>query len=369
MTTSGDRFYVHEQDKGCLYIVLFLLIVPPIAAMWKVGSGAKLESFSGPTMGTRYSVSIVFPDLEVKADKLQKAVDDLLTEINRQMSTYDPDSELSRFNQYEGVDWFDVSPETAKVVRYALQVAEDSGGAFDPTVGPAVNLWGFGPDGRRRKPPNDEAIEAALARIGYHHVEARLDPPALRKSNPNVYLDLSAVAKGYAVDAVTELLAEQGIESSMVEIGGEVRTQGEKPGDIPWKIGIEQPDESGRAIREVLELEDAALATSGDYRNYFEQDGVRYSHTIDPTTGRPVQHQVATVSVVADTCMEADALATALLVMGEEKGYDWCVEHDVAAMFLIRKANDQIGQQATSAFVERVGLNAKAAEVQSNTGK
>ena len=321
-----------------------------------------IVSLDGPTMGTRFSVKYLAVFAEPKPQDIEPRIIERLVEINRLMSTYDPESELSRFNRYEGDDWFAVSPETAKVVAYALQVAEDSGGAFDPTVGPAVNLWGFGPDGRRTKSPTDEEIAAALARIGYQHVESRLLPPALRKDTPGVYLDLSAVAKGYAVDAVTELLAEQGIESSMVEIGGEVRTQGRKPGDHPWKIGIEQPDDSERSVREVLELEDISLATSGDYRNFFEQAGVRYSHTINPASGRPVQHQVATVSVIADTCMKADALATTLLVMGEEKGYDWCEEHDVAALFLLRGENDQIEERASSTFIQRSKRKEKGAK-------
>ncbi len=361
MTTSGGKPYLSRGFKGCLaaFFGVILLITAADYSVMRMIATHQPKSFSGPTMGTRFSISVVSSGLNIEIRDLERTVEDLLADINRQMSTYDPLSELSRFNKYEGNDWFAVSPETAKVVKYALRVAQDTDGVFDPTVGPAVNLWGFGPDGRRRKPPSDVEIETALARIGYQHVEARLDPPALRKDIPSIYLDLSAVAKGYAVDAVTELLASKGIESSMVEIGGEVRTQGRKAGDVPWKIGIEQPDEAGRSVRKVLDLEDKALATSGDYRNYFEDQGVRYSHTIDPTTGRPVQHLLATVSVVTDTCMEADALATALLVMGEEKGYDWCEDHDVAALFLIRAKDDNIEERASPAFTRLRAENEK----------
>lgn len=323
-----------------------------ICPAYKSASQAELKSFSGPTMGTRYSIRY-FGGPSVA--KLQPQVDALLAQINKDMSTYDPESELSRFNQYERDDWFAVSAETAKVVEYALHVAEDSGGKFDPTVGPAVNLWGFGPEGRRIEPPSEAQVNAALARIGYQHVTVRKSPPALRKAIPDVYLDLSAVAKGYAVDAVSELLVKQGAVSSMIEIGGEVRTRGRKAGEEPWKIGIEQPDEWGRSIRRIVQLEDGALATSGDYRNFFVQDGVRYSHTIDPATGRPVQHHVATVSVVADTCMEADALATTLLVMGADAGYDWGEDRHLSALFLIRHDDDQFEERATSAFARRFG--------------
>lgn len=290
-------------------------------------------------MGTRYNISYVGDGqaINLLQEERQQDVDARLAQINRQMSTYDPESELSRFNQSESTDWFEVSEETAKVVAFALEVAELSDGQFDPTVGPVVNLWGFGPDGRRKEPPTDEQVAAALARVGYESVEARHDPPALKKSRADVYLDLSAVAKGYGVDEVSRVLADQGAEASMVEIGGEVVCRGAKPDGAAWRIGVEKPDERGRTIQTVVELSDAALATSGDYRNFFETDGVRYSHTINPKTGRPVEHQLAEVSVRAENCMKADAYATAILVMGPERGYNWARRHSVAALLIERK--------------------------------
>lgn len=302
--------------------------------------------FSGPTMGTRYNYSLfgcrVSPDV-------QAAVDELLAKINQQMSTYDPRSELSQFNASVSTEWIDVSPDTAKVVTYALKVAKDSNGWFDPTVGPVVNLWGFGPDGRRRSPPTDAEVADALVKIGYDKIEARLDPPALRKHDPAVYLDLSAVAKGYASDAVADLLVEQGFAECMVEIGGEVATRGKKRNGDPWRIGLQQPDAIVGEVESVVSLAGEAVATSGDYRNFFEVDGVRFSHTIDPTTGRPATHRLATVTVRASRCMEADALATTLLVMGPKRGYDWASEQGVAALF-IERHDDAYRQQATPAW-------------------
>jgi thiamine biosynthesis lipoprotein len=214
-----------------------------------------------------------------------------------------------------------------------------------------VNLWGFGPEKKRDDPPTDDEIDAARQRVGYKKIEVRTEPPALRKFATDVYLDLSAVAKGYAVDQVSEALAQAGAHASMVEIGGEVVTRGTKPDGTPWRIGVERPDDTGRMVQLVLELGDRALATSGDYRNYFESQGRRYSHTIDPKTGRPVLHDLAQVSVEAGACMEADAVATALLVLGEQAGYDYCVAHDVAALLMIRRG-EQIIERATPRFLQ-----------------
>jgi len=334
----------------------------PLVAVSLLGCGSvpgekrqELFHFFGATMGTSYSVRLVaeretdLAPFNLKA--VQEKVDRRLSEINSMMSTYDTESELSRFNGYKGEDWFVVSAETARVVEFALRVATDSGGAFDPTVGPAVNLWGFGPDKDRVLPPAEADIAAALARVGYAKLMVRTDPPALRKLQPDLYVDLSAVAKGFAVDEVSALLDELGFADSMVEIGGEVRTRGSKPDNIAWRIGVEKPDSAGRLLQEIFQLNDAAMATSGDYRNFFERDGVRYSHTIDPSTARPVQHQLATVSVLAGNCMRADALATALLVMGDAVGYDWCVERKVAALFLIRHGV-AVEERATPRFEE-----------------
>lgn len=318
----------------------------PPEAIWK---------FSAPTMGTSYSVSVIGGD-QADAERWQILVDERLAEVNRRMSTYDPRSELSRFNASDSTEWFEVSSETASVVASALELASESGGAYDPTVGPLVNLWGFGPGKRRESPPSDAEIAAAKDSIGYGLVETRLDPPALRKSKPAVNLDLSSIAKGHGVDAIANLLSGQGVTSFMVEIGGEVRTRGAKPGGKPWRIGVEKVDESliptggGRRFHRVVELVDRSMATSGDYRNFFEHGGRRYSHTIDPTTGQPVTHDLATVTVVAETCREADGLATVLLVLGPQAGYDWAVERGIAALLVSRGEDDQYLEKTTPAW-------------------
>lgn len=351
MTTSAGKrvpWYIWAPLVVALGVAVFdyFTALPPLIP-------ADLVAFSGPTMGTRYTVSLALdpqsPEEPPDLAKIKLQVNNRLAEINRLMSTYDPNSELSRFNRYDGDDWFSVSPETAQVVSAALEIAARSSGAFDPTVGPVVNLWGFGPQKDLVEPPSDAAIADALENVGYQNVTVQMDPPALKKSLPSVYLDLSGIAKGYASDSVSELLKELGFANSMVEIGGEVRTRGRKKDKRPWRIGIEQPDERSRRVHAAVRLVDAGMATSGDYRNFFEYQGVRYSHTVDPTTGRPVTHNAASASIVAATAMEADALATAVLVMGDERGYDWCREQGLAAMLLVRDG-DEIVERTTPEF-------------------
>ncbi|WP_233216494.1 FAD:protein FMN transferase [Blastopirellula marina] len=310
----------------------FLLL---LAAGCSPAAPAPVE-LTGRTMGTTYSVKVVAPSDRFDAKALQQQIDERLVEINQEMSTYIADSELSRFNQSQAGDWFPVSAELAEVVALAKKISEDSDGAFDVTVGPMVNLWNFGPDHHPEKVPTDAAIAAALANIGDDKLEVRLDPPALKKSVDGLYVDLSAIAKGYGVDKIAELVAAAGVDAYMVEIGGEVRAAGRKPDVSPWRIAIEKPIPGTRAIQQILELSDESLATSGDYRNFFEVDGQTFSHTIDPKTGRPLAHTLASVSVLHDDCAAADALATTLMVLGPDRGYNWAEEHKLAVLLLIR---------------------------------
>lgn len=311
----------------------------------------ELVTFSGATMGTRYSVTIVARD---DVSELQQKVDARLAEINGLMSTYDPKSELSRFNQFQGDDWFAVSVDTAYVVKFALEVAKSTEGAFDPTVGPAVNLWGFGPEGRRQQPPSEQEISAARQRIGYRAVEVREHPPALRKKRPDLYLDLSAVAKGFAVDEVAELLADAHSPSSLVVIGGEIRASGKKPDGSHWRIGIEEPDSNGEALERKVQIEDMAIGTSGDWQNSFSHGGARYSHVINPQTAQPVRHHVAGVTVLSDHAIETDAWATALMVMGDEQGIKWCERNQVAAIFFVRRPDGRVTARASTYLAKRV---------------
>jgi len=327
-----------------------------IAAVLLLGCGCDrtapappVRSLSGLTMGTQYSIKVTGLLAESDLGRLQTEVDRRLEQINDRMSTYLPDSELSRFNRHQDDSWFEVSDETALVVAAALEISRKTDGVFDITVGPLVNLWNFGPDPRPDEIPTEEQIAQARSQVGYQRVEVRTSPPALRKTHPDVYVDLSAIAKGYAVDAVAELLNRRGVKAFMVEIGGEVRTRGAKPDGQPWRIGIEKPVSLTRAVHQVVVLPDCALATSGDYRNYFERDGRRYSHEIDPRTGYPVQHQLTSVSVIADSCMQADGWATALIVAGPEAALRLARENQLDVL-LIQRTEEGYEDRATDGF-------------------
>ncbi|WP_166820614.1 FAD:protein FMN transferase [Thalassoroseus pseudoceratinae] len=329
---------------------MMLLLVESFGVRGSVAA-EELVSLSGETMGTTYNVRLV-PTADVVSETLQQSIDDRLEVVNLAMSTWDPESELSRFNRYEKTDWFPVSAATAEVVEQANTISEQSGGAFDVTVMPLVNLWHFGPEGQdRAKLPSESSIESARASIGYQLLHVRSEPPALRKDNPSLTVDLSAIAKGYGVDVIARLLDETGIENYLVEIGGEVRSCGVKPNGDRFIVGIEKPTPFVRAVQRKVPLQNSSMATSGDYRNFFEIDGKRYSHTIDPRTGRPVEHSPASVSVIAQSCMEADAVATTLMVLGPDAGYNWAEEHGYAAIFLIHPG--ERGAEVVSEIVER----------------
>ena len=309
---------------------------------------------TGMTMGTLYSVKVDRLPEKMTADQLKTEIDAELERLNDLMSTYRPESEVSRFSKSTETGWFEVSPETATVVAESLRISRLSGGAFDITVAPLVELWNFGPNAGEFRIPPDEEILAAQERVGFASVEVRLDPPALRKSRPDVTLDLSAIAKGFGVDQIAGYLLQKGVGGYMVEIGGETRTYGTKQDGTPWRIGIQKPVAHELALQKTIEPGDRALATSGDYRNFFEKDGRRYSHTIDPRTGHPIEFHLASVSVVTEMCMTADALATAITVLGPDAGYDLAVEQNLAALLIVR-TNDGFEEKATPEFLRLFG--------------
>jgi len=292
-----------------------------LLALALAGCGPREVRFSGRVMGTWYTARVVDAPAGVDQNKLADEVRELLQAIDRRLSTYRDDSEVTLFNKNTATDWVAASAALAEVVAEALEVSRLSDGAFDITVAPAVNLWGFGPGGPDRRVPDDRSVEQAHDRIGYQFLQVRDRPPALRKQRPDLAIDLSALAKGYAVDRVAALLAARDIANFMVEVGGEMITRGDNVHGRPWRVAVERPRDSERQIYAVLALSGQAIATSGDYRNFFQVAGKRYSHTIDPRTGRPVTHQLASVSVIDASAMRADAMATALLVLGPEAGW------------------------------------------------
>ena len=308
----------------------------------------ELLTLAGATMGTTWTVKLPAagaPDTTL----LRGAVEAVLEDVNAAMSGYREDSELSRFNRHAGDDWFPVSPATARVLAEAERVSRLSDGAFDVTVWPLVQLWGFGAAGRRGEAPPAAELAAARERVSWRQLAVREDPPALRKARPDVQIDLGAIAKGFGVDAVADTLAALGLEACLVEIGGELRAAGVKAPGQPWQVGVERPQDVGRGVQRVLDLGGMALATSGDYRNYFEEGGRRYSHTIDPRRGEPIAHRLASVTVADPSCMRADALATALNVLGPERGWELALHEELAAYFIVR-GDAGFEERATPAF-------------------
>ncbi|CAB0149503.1 FAD:protein FMN transferase [Pseudidiomarina piscicola] len=293
---------------------------------------------SGETMGTTYHIRYVSANPRHDADKVKERVNGLLAQINSQMSTYDPDSELSKFNRRETTQPVVISRSLEQVVRRALEIAEETDGLLDVTIGPLVNLWSFGPEQRPEQVPTEAELAAAYERTGYQHLT--VENHQLQKHIPQLSVDLSTIAKGYAVDRVAILLEQMEIQNYLVEIGGEMSMKGSKPGNQPWRIAIERPDNSQRAAQRIIEPGTNAVATSGDYRNYFQEDGVRYSHIIDPRTGAPIQHNLVSVTVVTESCMDADAYATAMTVMGPEAALQFAEQKQLAVMLIARENGD-----------------------------
>lgn len=302
----------------------------------------------GQTMGSTYMVKIFDPPESLPND-WQLTIDRELRAITDQMSTYIESSEISKFNANTSLDWFPVSQSFARVVTRALEISEFSGGAFDVTVAPLVKAWSFGPGKKRNVPPSDAEIAELSAAIGFQKIEARLEPPALRKSEPNVTIELNAIAPGFGADRIVEILESMGARNLFVEVGGEIRVTGDKAG-VPWTVGIQKPDEEGEVVAVAYPLRDRSLATSGDYRSFFEYEGRRYSHTIDPRSGRPVTHNLASVTVLADDCMTADAMATTMSVLGDREGLALAQKLGWDTLLMVRGEDDQFTMLATGDF-------------------
>ncbi len=251
-------------------------------------AAAQDTTLLGETMGTTYRATV-----PAHVAHLKPRIDALLKGIDAQMSTYRPNSELSRLNTNQSVDWLSVSPELFAVIQAAQEVSIATGGAFDVTVGPLVNFWGFGPEARIERPPAEDAIVAARARVGYRQVELADGPPRVRKVHSDLYIDLSSLAEGYAVDRVAALLEAEGLRDYLVDIGGEILARGRNGKGKAWKIGVALPVAGTDEVEWALNITNIAFSTSGDYRNFFEYQGNRYSHEIDPASGRPVRNHVA----------------------------------------------------------------------------
>jgi FAD:protein FMN transferase len=314
----------------CLVVILFL------SSCLKNPDQDALVAYSGATMGTTYSIKVAgFPEV-LDREQIKMEIDALLERINRSMSTYIPESEISRFNRLDSISWFSVSAIMIKVLTESIRVSTLTNGAFDVTIAPLVNLWGFGVKNQTSMVPSDEKINSLKKKTGYRKIKVRAAEKLIGKRHPDLTIDLSAIAKGFAVDQVGDLLENRGLTNYLVEIGGEIRTSGFKGSKKRWIVGIERPTAGERIIQQVIAIGDYSMATSGDYRNYFEKNGKRFSHLIDPQSGKPINHKLASVSVIHRSCMTADAYATAFMVLGPAKAYQVALDEKLAAYFLVR---------------------------------
>lgn len=322
------------DTKAPAWRLAFFLLFLLLGSCTRQPDSLRFEGMQGTAL---WHVTVSDPPADVSLQELEQGVSTAFSHSSKLIASWDKTSEISRFNQYSGTDWHPVSPELATVVATALELSRQSDGAYDVTVGPLIELWGFSAENADHDSvPSQEKVDATRARVGYQKLEVRMQPPALRKSRADLHVELASLADGFAADLAGEYLESKGIHHYMVEIAGEIRTRGSSPRGDAWHIAIEKPQEIGRAVQQALNLHDAGLATSGDYRNFFMEGGKRYSHTLDPHTGYPITHQLASVSVIADNGMLADAYATLLMALGEEKGKAFAEEQGLAAYFIQR---------------------------------
>jgi len=295
------------------------------------------QYFEGDTEGTTYHVTVASLPPRVSRVQVQAAIDEVLADVDLHLSTYRPDSEISRFNASRSTDWTPASEPFRVVVNEAQRVSRESRGAFDITVAPLVELWGFGKTvGEAAQVPTAAEISAARANVGFEKLELQDVRSAIRKRLPTLRVDVAGIAPGYAVDRICQRLERLGVRDAIVEIGGEVRAWGRHPDGRPWRAAVEMPLAGERRPYTLVELNGMAVSTSGDYRDYRIVDGRRISHTFDPRTGAPVTHGLASVTVLHASAMTADAYATALMVLGPGEGYRYAEQHQLAALFLER---------------------------------
>ncbi len=311
----------------------------------------KVESFSGPTMGSTYSVKYVAGGNTIDKAQLQRGTEAILAEIDQQLSTYRADSVIETFNALPADRCMAVPNGVRELVLAGQQLSRESNGALDLTIEPLLNLWGFGPQGRSEHVPSAEEIARVRQDVGQEHL--RVDGEQLCKDRA-VQVDFNSIAAGYAVDRVAAQLEASNVHSYLVEITGELKAKGRKPDDAPWRIAIEAPLDNERVAQRIIQLDGLAVSTSGDYRNYFERNGKRYSHTLDPQSGAPIEHHLAAVTVVDPSTLRADGLSTVLMVLGPERGLAYAAERNIAAFFVIREGQEFVSK-STEAFDELFG--------------
>ena len=312
--------------------------------------GPDVLNFSGTTMGTSYNVVALDPSRSASKADVHAGIESVLADVNRQMSNWDASSEVSLLNARATTAPIQMSSDLAHVLKTSADIHSATDGQFDVALGPLIEAWGFGAKGATVNTPSDARIEAALASAGRAAPLAVRDG-ALVKSAANSQVYLSGIGKGHGVDRVASVLQAYGITDYLVEIGGDLATSGRNRDGQPWQIGIETPDVANRNVQQIVGVSGLAVATSGDYRNYYEKDGQRYTHILDATTGRPITHTTASATVLADDAMHADAWSTAMLTLGRDRGLEVAEAHDIAVLFIDRAADGSgFATTASSAY-------------------
>ena len=327
-----------------LYKVVLLVVCAVVlsVAFYFKSTGLSEYVLTGPTMGVSYTVRYVSHDGQ-EHPTLAEDIDQRLKQINQQMSTWQDDSDISAFNRSLSKGWQTIPHSLLKVVQTSQMISRKTDGRFDITIGPLVSLWGFHNNQDHLATPNPADIERTRQRVGWEKLQLQQSPPAIKKMRSDLQIDVSATAKGYGVDALAQLLELRQITDYMVEIGGEIRVNGSNSDGQNWRLAIEAPKIGARTVFRQLEVSQGSVATSGDYRNYYEVDNVRYSHLIDPIIASPIRHKTTSVTIVADTAMLADGWATAMMILGAEKGLRLAEQEGLAALFIVRDPEEKSG--------------------------
>ena len=351
---GGRQPLLGFHRRGLWLLPLLLVVLAGLTFVrLRDPSHTDIVELNGLAMGTTWFVKVVAPDATPEQrDEMHAAIRRELDLVNRLMSTWDPGSELSKFNASQSTEDFSLSAPSLEVFELSLAVGRQTAGAFDVTVGPAVRAWGFGAgsDPVVLDPPGESTLAALRERVGYHNLSIDPEAETVHKRHPGTQVDLSGVAKGYAVDRIARTLEKLGWPDVLVELGGELGARGTRGTGNPWRVAVERPGTEGRSIFAIVELRDAGMATSGDYRSFYVRDGVRLSHLIDPRTLRPIAHSVASVSVIDPGAARADALATGLGVLGLEDGLALAEREQIAAYFIVREPGDTLRGVASSHF-------------------
>lgn len=329
-------------SRAALGISSRLIVLPLIILLQACGEPTSFASFelTGATQGTTWHVTVVASERKGEQSRIRGLVEQRLAEIDQALSNYRTDSELQRFNTAPAHEWLPLGPDLHRVLQAAQAISVQTDGAFDVTGAPLIELWGFGPPGtalggQRGAIPDAHAIAAARALVNYRRLELDPNLPRARK-NGALRIDVNGIAQGYTVDCLAEWLLAHGYRNFLVEVGGELRLAGHNQHGQAWRIGIEQPADGAGAVQQAVSGTNMSITTAGDYHDYFEKDGVRYSHTIDPATGSPVAHKLASATVIANNATYADGMDTALEVLGPERGYELAERLGIAAYFIVR---------------------------------